>query len=423
MLTAIVGINWGDEGKGRMVDLLSSDYDIICRYQGGNNAGHTVVNERGKFILNLLPSGILRETTVNVMGNGMVIDIEHLVGEMKKLTDNGIKITPENLKISDKAIICMPYHKMQDIMEEERLADKKFGSTRRGIAPVYADKYMKKGIRMGDLFDEPAKLAEKVRDIVEWKNITVTGYGHTPVDAGEMLEWLDKYGSVVKPFVTDVTTYLTEAVRVGKRVMFEAQLGALRDIEFGIYPYTSSSTTLAGYAPIGAGIPGCKLTNTIGIMKAYSTCVGEGPFTAEMFGEEAEKLRNAGGEYGAATGRPRRVGPFDVPASRYGVEVQGADSIALTKLDVLAYLDKIPVCVAYEVDGEVTTTFPTGEKLNRAKPVVEYLEGFGDVSKCRKYEELPQAAKDYISYLEKAVGCRIEYVSVGPDREEYIKIG
>lgn len=422
MLTAIVGINWGDEGKGRMVDLLSSDYDIICRYQGGNNAGHTVINERGKFVLNLLPSGILRETTVNVMGNGMVIDIEHLVGEMQKLTEKGVVITPDNLKISDKAIICMPYHKMQDIMEEERLADKKFGSTRRGIAPVYADKYMKKGIRMGDLFDGD-KLAEKVKDIVEWKNITVTGYGHEPVNVEEMLAWLDKFGSVVKPFVTDVSAYLMNAVKDGKRIMFEAQLGALRDIEFGIYPYTSSSTTLAGYAPIGAGIPGVRLTNTVGIMKAYSTCVGEGPFTAEMFGEEAEALRAAGGEYGAATGRPRRVGPFDVPASRYGVAVQGADTIALTKLDVLSYLDKIPVCTAYEVDGEITTDFPTGERLNRAKPIIEYLDGFGDVSGCRSYGELPDAAKAYVSYLEKAVGCRIEYVSVGADREEYVKIG
>ena len=421
MLTAIVGINWGDEGKGRMVDLLSSDYDIICRYQGGNNAGHTVINDKGKFILNLLPSGILRETTVNVMGNGMVIDLEHLVGEIRSLTDNGIKITPDNLKISDKAIICLPYHKMQDIMEEERLADKKFGSTRRGIAPVYADKYMKKGIRMADIlhFDT---LAEKVRDIVEWKNITVTGYGHSPVDSAEIMKWLETYGKIVAPFVTDVSEYLSKAVNEGKKIMFEAQLGALRDIDFGIYPYTSSSQTLAAFGPIGAGIPGVRLDNAIGIMKAYSTCVGEGPFTAEMFGEEAEKLRAAGGEYGAATGRPRRVGPFDVPASRYGVRVQGADCIALTKLDVLSYLDKIPVCTAYEIDGEKTTVFPTGDRLNRAKPVVEYMEGFGDVSKCRKYEELPQAAKDYISYIEKAVECPIKYVSVGAGRDEYIKI-
>lgn len=421
MLTAIVGINWGDEGKGRMVDLLSSDYDIICRYQGGNNAGHTVVNERGKFILNLLPSGILRETTVNVMGNGMVIDLEHLTGEIRKLTEQGIRITPENLKISDKAIICLPYHKLQDIMEEERLADKKFGSTRRGIAPVYADKYMKKGLRMEDLF-HPETLREKVHDIVTWKNITVTGYGHAPVDPEEILSWLDTYGSVLKPFVTDVSAYLSGAIKAGKNVMFEAQLGALRDIDFGIYPYTSSSQTLAAYAPIGAGIPGEKLDHTVGIMKAYSTCVGEGPFTAEMFGEEAEKLRAAGGEYGAATGRPRRVGPFDIPASRYGVRMQGADSIALTKMDVLSYMEKIPVCVAYEVDGVRTTDFPTGDRLNRAKPVIEYVDGFGDVSKCRQYADLPEAAKAYVRYLEQAVACKIRYVSVGAGRDEYIEI-
>ncbi len=421
MLTAIVGINWGDEGKGRMVDLLSSDYDIICRYQGGNNAGHTVINERGKFILNLLPSGILRETTVNVMGNGMVIDIEHLSNEIATLTEKGIKITPDNLKISDKAIICMPYHKMLDIMEEERLADKKFGSTRRGIAPVYADKYMKKGIRMDDLYNMDV-LEQKVKDIVEWKNLTITGYGHEPIKADEMMAWLKKYGEVVLPYVTDVSKYLWNASKSGKRIMFEAQLGALRDIEFGIYPYTSSSTTLAGYATIGAGIPGAKLDNTIGIMKAYSTCVGEGPFTVEMFGDEADALRKAGGEYGAATGRPRRVGPFDVPASREGVILQGADYIALTKMDVLSYLDKIPVCVAYDIDGEITTDFPTGYRLDRAKPVIEYLDGFGDVSGCRKPEDLPKAALEYIRFIEKAVGCPVKYVSVGAEREEYVQM-
>ena len=421
MLTAIVGINWGDEGKGRMVDLLSSDYDIICRYQGGNNAGHTVINERGKFILNLLPSGILRETTVNVMGNGMVIDIEHLTNEISTLTEKGIKITPDNLKISDKAIICMPYHKMLDIMEEERLADKKFGSTRRGIAPVYADKYMKKGIRMDDLYNMDV-LEQKVKDIVEWKNLTITGYGHEPIKADEMMAWLKKYGEVVLPYVTDVSKYLWNASKSGKRIMFEAQLGALRDIEFGIYPYTSSSTTLAGYATIGAGIPGVKLDNTIGIMKAYSTCVGEGPFTVEMFGDEAEALRKAGGEYGAATGRPRRVGPFDAPASREGVILQGADFIALTKMDVLSYLDKIPVCVAYDIDGQITTDFPTGYRLDRAKPVIEYLDGFGDVSGCRKPEDLPKAALEYIRFIEKAVGCPVKYVSVGAEREEYVQM-
>ena len=289
MLTAIVGINWGDEGKGRMVDLLSSDYDIICRYQGGNNAGHTVINERGRFILNLLPSGILRETTVNIMGNGMVIDLEHLVGEINTLREKGIAITPDNLKISDKAIICLPYHKAQDIMEEERLKDKKFGSTRRGIAPVYADKYMKKGIRMGDLALLGSEtLKQKLADIIEWKNLTYKGYGSELVNPEEIMDWLTRYGTILLPFVTDVSKYLNDAIAMGKSIMFEAQLGALRDIDFGIYPYTSSSSTLAMYAPIGAGIPGSKVDESIGIMKAYSTCVGEGPFTAEMFGEEAE---------------------------------------------------------------------------------------------------------------------------------------
>ncbi len=421
MLTAIVGINWGDEGKGRMVDLLSSDYDIICRYQGGNNAGHTVINEKGKFIMNLLPSGILRDTTVNVMGNGMVIDIEHLAGEIKVLEEKGIKITPDNLKISDKAVICMPYHKMLDCMEEERLADKKYGSTKRGIAPVYADKYYKKAIRMDDLLWSDG-LYEKVKDIVEWKNITVTGYGHEAISADEMYEWLLRFGAVVKPYITDICVYLGNALKENKNIMFEAQLGALRDIDFGIYPYTSSSSTIAAYATLGAGIPGAKLDETIGIMKAYSTCVGEGPFNCEMFGEEAESLRKAGGEYGAATGRPRRVGPFDVVASRYGVKMQGADYIALTKLDVLSGMEKIPVCVAYDIDGEKTLDFPTGHRLDIAKPVIEYMKGFGDISKCRSREELPETALEYIAYLEKAVGCPIKYVSVGADREEYVKM-
>ena len=420
MLTAIVGINWGDEGKGRMVDLLSSGYDIICRYQGGNNAGHTVVNEKGRFILNLLPSGILRDGTVNVMGNGMVVDIEHLAGEIKSLTDKGVSVSPENLKLSDKSIICLPYHRLQDVMEEERLADKKFGSTRRGIAPVYSDKYMKKGIRAEDLLHMDS-LYEKVKDIVAWKNITVTGYGHAPVNADEVMDWLERYGKLAAPYITDASGYLEKAVADGRNVMFEAQLGALRDIDFGIYPYTSSSTTLAAYAPIGAGVPGMKLDNVIGIMKAYSTCVGEGPFTVEMDGEEAEQLRAAGGEYGAATGRPRRVGAFDVPASRYGVRVQGADCVARTKLDVLSYMERIPVCTAYEIDGVRTTDFPTGERLVRARPVIEYMDGFGDISACRHWDELPTAAQRYVTRLEEAVGCPIRYVSVGERREAYIE--
>ena len=423
MLTAIVGINWGDEGKGRMVDLLSQKYDIVSRYQGGNNAGHTVVNEKGKFILNLLPSGILRDSTVNVMGPGMVIDVEHLFNEVKKLRDAGIAITPDHLKISDRATICMPYHKLLDCLEEERLADKKFGSTRRGIAPVYADKYMKKTVRMGDLL-HPELLPEKLADLIEWKNLTVNkGYGHEAITPEAMLEWLNTYAMPFVPYITNTTKYLGDAAKAGKNIMFEAQLGALRDIDFGIYPYTSSSSTISAYAPIGAGIPQCRLDEVIGIMKAYSTCVGEGPFTCELFGDEGNALREAGGEYGAATGRPRRVGGFDVTASKYGTLVQGATCIAVTKLDVLSYLDRIPVCVAYEVNGERTTDFPMGEELVEAKPVYEYMDGWKtDVSGCRRFEELPVNAQKYVKFLEESVGCPVKYVSVGAEREQYIEM-
>ena len=420
MLTAIVGINWGDEGKGRMVDLLSESFDIVVRYQGGNNAGHTVINEHGKFILNLLPSGILRETTVNVLGNGMVIDLEHLFGEIQTLQGQGVKISPVNLKISDKAIVCMPYHRLLDILEEDRLGDEKFGSTRRGIAPVYADKYMKKSIRMADLCSE--NLEHMVERILEWKNLTIHGgYQNEKILAADMFNWLQKYGEYFKDYVCDVGQYLTDAADAKKNIMFEAQLGALRDIDFGIYPYTSSSSTIAAYAPIGAGIPAKKLDATIGIIKAYSSCVGEGPFTCELFGKDAEELRTAGGEYGAATGRARRVGGFDVVASKYGVRVQGADHLALTKLDILSYFTKIPVCVAYEIDGVRTTEFPIGDRLNRAKPVYEYVDGFqADVSTCRTKSDLPQKALDYIQYIENAMGCPIKYVSVGAEREQYI---
>ncbi len=421
MLTSIVGINWGDEGKGRMVDLLSQDQDIVVRYQGGNNAGHTVINEKGKFILNLLPSGILRSDVVNVMGSGMVIDLGHLCGEIAKLAKAGISISPENLKISDRAIICLPYHVRQDILEEERLGDKKYGSTRRGIAPVYGDKYMKKAIRMGDLLQMDA-LKERLADIIEWKNLTFEkAYGAEKIELTEILDWLETYGKDLKAHICDTGVYLDNAAKEGKRILFEAQLGALRDIDFGIYPYTSSSSTIAAYAPIGAGIPGQKLDAAIGVMKAYSTCVGEGPFTCELFGDEAEALRKAGGEYGAATGRPRRVGPFDAVASRYGVRVQGTDTIALTKMDVLSYLKDIPICVAYEIDGKRTEEFPYGELLNRAKPIIETMPGWNcDISGCRRLSDLPEQAVNYIKYIEKAVACPIKYVSVGAEREAYV---
>ena len=423
MLTAVVGVNWGDEGKGRMVDLLSQDYDVVCRYQGGNNAGHTVVNERGKFILNLLPSGILRDEVINVMGPGMVIDVEHLFNEAAKLREGGIIIEPRHLRISDRATICMPYHILLDCLEEDRLAGKKFGSTRRGIAPVYADKYMKKTLRMGDL-RHPEILKEKIADIVEWKNLTVSGgYGHEPISAEEMYRWIKKYAMPFADYVCDTTALLNRCEKEGKKILFEAQLGALRDIDFGIYPYTSSSSTIAAYAPIGAGVPNLKLTDSIGIIKAYSSCVGEGPFTCELFGEEGDKLREAGGEYGAATGRPRRVGGFDVVASKYGTMIQGCTALALTKLDVLSYLDKIPVCTAYEVDGNLITDFPSGEELRKATPVYEYMEGWNcDISRCRTMAEMPEAVVKYVKYIEEQVGCPIQYVSVGAEREEYIKV-
>ena len=423
MLTSICGINWGDEGKGRMVDLLSQNFEVVCRYQGGNNAGHTVINERGKFILNLLPSGILREEVVNVMGNGMVIDIKHLCGEMAKLQEAGIKITPENLKISDRAVITMPYNVLQDCLEEDRLAGKKFGSTRRGIAPVYADKYYKKAFRMGELLNTE-KLYARVADIVEWKNLTVVGgYKADAVKTEDIIAYFEEYGKKLAPFVCDVGEYLTKANAEGKNIMFEAQLGAMRDIDFGIHPYTSSSSTIAAYAPIGAGVPQLQLDNSIGIMKAYSTCVGEGPFTAEYFGDDAKKLRDLGGEYGAATGRPRRVGPFDVVATRYGIRCQGAKEIALTKMDVLSDYDEIEICVAYELDGKIIHEFPFIDVLDDCKPVFEKVKGWKcDISKCRKKEDLPKEALDYIEYLEKACDCKIKYVSVGAERDAYVEM-
>ena len=421
MLTAIVGINWGDEGKGRMVDLISRDYDVVCRYQGGNNAGHTVINELGKFILNLIPSGILRPEVTNVMGNGMVIDMKHLCGEMDRLIDAGVKITPDNLKISERAVICMPYHVRLDCLEEDRLGDAKYGSTRRGIAPVYGDKYLKKIIMMGDLF-YPDNLKKRLEGIIDYKNLFIgKAYGSEPVNVDEMMEYLTEYGNRLKPYVCDVSDYLDSQIKDGKKVMFEAQLGALRDIDFGINPYTSSSNTIAAYAPIGAGVPKYKIDKTIGIMKAYSSCVGEGPFTTEWFGDEAEDLRKAGGEYGAATGRPRRVGPFDVVASRYGIMCQGADEIALTKLDILDDYEEIEICTHYELNGKILDDFPFTDVLDECKPVFEKVKGWHcDTSKCRTAEDLPKEALDYIHLLEKLCNCKIRYVSVGAERDACI---
>jgi adenylosuccinate synthase len=422
MLTAVVGINWGDEGKGRMVDLLGADYDVIVRFQGGNNAGHTVINDRGKFILNLLPSGILREGTVNVLGTGMVIDIEHLDAELYGLAEKGVKITPENLKISEKAIVVLPYHIALDGLEEDRLGEGKQGSTRRGIAPAYGDKYNRKALRIADIFQKDT-LRGKLETILGFTNIRLRGYGAPEVTVDETLAWLDEFGSGLQKFAVNAEDWLEGAIDAGKNVMFEAQLGTLRDLDFGIFPFTTSSNALAAYAPIGAGVPGRRLDKVIGIVKAYSSSVGGGPFTVEMSGDEANALREAGGEYGAATGRPRRVGAFDCVASRFGVRMQGADTLALTKFDVLSYMDVIPVCVAYEINGRRVTSFPVGDDLDAAKPIYEYLPGFKtDISKCRTWEELPPAARDYVSYIENAVGAKIEYVSVGAHRDDYIVI-
>ena len=418
---AIVGINWGDEGKGRMVDLITADYDVVVRYQGGGNAGHTVVNEYGKFALHLLPSGIFRPGVVNILGNGVALDCESLWTEMTDVMSKGVAITPENLKISDRASLLLPWHRDLDALEEARLADKKYGSTKQGIAPFYSDKYQKKTVMAGELL-YPDKLWEHLEGILEWKNLILTKvYGAKPYTMEDLKTWAAEFGEKIKPFICDTGAFLKNAQAQGKNILFEAQLGALRDLDYGIYPYTTSSNAVAAYAPVGSGLPSAKLDQVVGVMKAYSSCVGEGPFTCEWFGTEAQQLREAGGEYGAKTGRPRRVGPIDIVATRYGVECQGATNIALTKLDVLSYMDQIPICAHYQLRGEQTDVFPFPALLPEAKPVVEYMPGWKcDISGVRKWEDLPEAARNYVEYVERQIGCHIGYVSVGPERDSII---
>ena len=418
---AIVGINWGDEGKGRMVDLLTEDYDVVIRYQGGGNAGHTVVNDYGKFALHLLPSGIFHHGVVNILGNGVALDAENLWTEIEALREKGVAISPENLKISDRASLLLPWHRELDALEEARLADKQYGSTKQGIAPFYSDKYQKKTVLAGELND-PEELREHLRELLEWKNLILIGvYNAKPYTMEELTAWVDDYGGKIRPFVCDTGAYLRAAADAGKRLLFEAQLGALRDLDYGIYPYTTSSNAIAAYAPVGSGLPSARLDAVVGVVKAYSTCVGEGPFVCELFGEAASRLREAGGEYGAKTGRPRRVGPIDLVATRYGVQVQGATALALTKLDVLSYLQEIPICVQYELDGAHTDSFPFPTALKRAKPVFKTLEGWScDISGARRWEDLPEAARRYVEYIEARVGCPIRYVSVGPERDAII---
>ncbi len=410
----IVGVNWGDEGKGRMVDYLTGQYDVVVRYQGGGNAG-------GKFALHLLPSGIFRSGVVNILGNGVALDPENLWKEILDLREKGVQITPDNLRISNRASLLLPWHRDLDALEEQRLADRQYGSTKQGIAPFYSDKFQKKTILAGQIAHMDS-LREQLRALLEWKNLTLTKvYGASGYTMAQMEQWLQDFCAPILPFVCDTGAYLRQAQAQGKFILFEAQLGALRDLDYGIYPYTTSSNTLAAYAPIGAGLPSAGIDEVIGVVKAYSTCVGEGPFVCETFGDEAKRLREAGAEYGAKTGRPRRVGPVDLVATRYGAALQGATSLALTKLDVLSYLDTIPVCTRYRLNGKETDQFPFPTELEDAEPVLEFLEGWHcDISGVRRWEDLPKAAQDYVIYLEKAIGCPVAYVSVGAERDSMI---
>ena len=418
---AIVGINWGDEGKGRMVDYLAEQYDVVIRYQGGNNAGHTVINQCGEFKLNLMPSGIFRPGTINLLGAGTVIDLKHINEEMDSVRARGVELTGRNFKISDRAIMVLPFHPLQDQLEEIRLGKDSYGSTLRGISPVYGDKYMKKALQMGDLL-HPETLRKHLKKLIDWKNaVFAPAYGQKPIRFEETLEWINAYGSRLIPHIVDAGELLETAQKEGREFLFEAQLGALRDIDYGIYPFSSSSSPLAAYASCGCGFPAAKVDRVVGVTKAYSTCVGEGPFVGELDGEEAAALREAGQEYGAATGRPRRVAWLDLVATRYGVKLQGATELAFTKLDVLSYLDKIPVCVAYELNGGQTARFPYTPALYDCKPVYEYLPGWKcDISGCRSFENLPAEAQNYVLFAEKELSCRIPFVSVGPEREQLI---
>lgn len=430
MLTAVTGINWGDEGKGRVIDLLAEKADIVVRYQGGNNAGHTVVTNTGKFILNLLPSGIIHPDVVCVLGDGMVVDLEHLASEIQSIRDKGVAVSPANLKLSARATISMPWHRVQDELEEARLAKtgSEFGSTKRGIAYAYSDKYRKKTLRLGDLLHlDEENIKARLKTMLEAKNLELAGcYHQNEMSYNALLSWCQKQADLFAPYICDTGSYLSDALRRGKKVVLEAQLGAMRDIDYGIFPYTSSSSTISAYGPIGAGIPGEQLDHVVGVLKAYSTCVGAGPFVAEKAENESWKntLREAGGEYGAATGRPRRVGPFDVVASRYGAKCQNVDKIALTKLDVLSNFEVIPVITAYKKNGVETDVFDPLEDLDSYEPVVEYLPGWEhDISNCKSWEQLPENAKAYVNYIEKQMKYQIEFISTGAERNQYLLKG
>ncbi len=425
MVTAIVGANWGDEGKGKITDLLASESDIVIRFQGGANAGHTIINDHGRFALHLMPSGVCHENIVNIIGNGVALDIRKFINEYNSIKEQGLN---PQLLVSDRVQVVMPYHVDFDKFEEERLGGKAFGSTKSGIAPFFSDKYAKIGFQVSELFDE-ATLKEKIERVLEIKNaLLVNLYHKDPINADELLAEMLEQGRLIKPFVTNTQAYLYDAIKDGKKILLEGQLGTMKDPDMGIYPMVTSSSTLAGYGCVGAGIPPYEIKKIVVVTKAYSSAVGGGAFVSEILDEAvAKELRDRGGdkgEYGATTGRPRRVGWFDCVATRYGVRLQGGTDVALTNLDVLGYLDKIPVCTAYEIDGVITKDFPNPTQLDRCKPVIEYLpswKGKGEIRGLTEYDKLPKEAQDYVEFIEKEIGVHISIVSTGPVREEIIR--
>ena len=422
MVTAVVGANWGDEGKGKITDMLGEESDIIVRFQGGSNAGHTIVNDYGKFALHILPSGVFYNHTTSIIGNGVALNIPDLFREINDIVNRGVP--KPKILVSDRAQIVMPYHVLFDQYEEERLAGKSFGSTKSGIAPFYSDKYAKVGVQVSELFDEEA-LREKIEGICVQKNVILEHLYHKPaLNVDELMKTLAEYRDMVAPYVCDVSAYLYEARQQGKRILLEGQLGSLKDPDHGIYPMVTSSSTLAAYGAIGAGIPPYEIGRIVTVVKAYSSAVGAGEFVSEIFGDEADELRRRGGdggEYGATTGRPRRMGWFDAVASRYGCRIQGATEVALTVLDVLGYLDELPICVGYEIDGKVTKDFPTTRELKKAKPVYEVLPGWKEeIRGITEYDKLPENCRKYIEFIEKELGVPIKMISNGPGRHEII---
>ena len=423
MVTAIVGANWGDEGKGKMTDMLAENSDIVIRFQGGANAGHTIVNKYGKFALHTLPSGVFNDNTVNIIGNGVALDIEKLLKEYNAVVADGVPAP--KLLVSDRAQMVMPYHVLFDEYEEERLKGASFGSTKSGIAPFYSDKYAKIGFQVSELFDDEKSLKEKIERVIIQKNVLLEHLYHKPLLTVEgVYETLMRYKSLIEPYVCDVSSYLDKAIKEGKNILLEGQLGTLKDTDHGIYPMVTSSSTLAAYGAIGAGIPPYEIKRVVVVCKAYSSAVGAGEFVSEIFGDEADELRRRGGdggEFGATTGRPRRMGWFDCVASKYGCRMQGATDVAFSVLDVLGYLDEIPVCVGYDIDGEVTTDFPTTAKLKKAKPVYKVLPGWKtEIRGIKKYEDLPENCRKYIEFIEKEIGFPITMISNGPSRDDII---